>query len=77
MLSVVSPLSLSPLLARERRYVFGGIGDRIVPPGQVRDLWLHWERPRIAWLAGGHVSAVYERETQEFLEEAFRKHLLV
>jgi len=76
-LSVVSPLSLSPLLSRERRYIFGGLGDRIVPPSQVRDLWLHWERPRIAWLAGGHVSAVYERETKELLEEAFRKHLVV
>ena len=75
-LRVVSPLSVSPLLARERRYIFGCTGDRLVPPGQVRDLWLHWERPRIVWPAGGHVSAVFERETKELLEEAFRKHLL-
>ena len=26
--------------------------DRLVPPEQVRDLWRHWEQPRIEWYPG-------------------------
>ena len=41
-MSVVSPLALMPRVAHERRYIFGAVADRLVPPDQVRDLWEHW-----------------------------------
>jgi hypothetical protein len=71
---VISPLDLKPLVPRERRYIFGAVGDRLVPPDQVRDLWLHWERPRIVWYQGGHVSfrahAAVRRLVRDGLHEA-------
>ena len=71
---VISPLDLKPLVPRERRYIFGAVGDRLVPPDQVRDLWLHWERPRIVWYQGGHLSfrahAAVRRLVRDGLHEA-------
>jgi len=55
-LRVVSPLVLDPRVPRERRFLFGGVADQLVTPDQVRDLWEHWERPRIAWYQGSHVT---------------------
>jgi hypothetical protein len=55
-LSVISPLALEPRIPRERRWIFGGVVDRLVPADQVRDLWRHWDQPRIAWYPGSHMS---------------------
>lgn len=54
--SVISPLTLTPRVPHERRYIFGALADRLVPPDQVRDLWEHWERPELVWYAGGHLT---------------------
>ncbi len=56
LLRVVSPLDLEPRVPWEGRAIFGAVGDRLVPPDQVRDLWRHWNRPRIVWYQGGHVT---------------------
>ncbi|HYD49656.1 MAG TPA: hypothetical protein VEB21_14970, partial [Terriglobales bacterium] len=53
---VVSPLALKPRVPHHRRYLFAGIADRLVPADQPRDLWEHWDRPRIEWYQGGHVT---------------------
>lgn len=53
---VISPLASECRVPRERRAIFAGIADQIVPPDHPRDLWLHWEQPRIVWYPGGHVS---------------------
>jgi hypothetical protein len=55
-LRVISPLALEPKVPRDRRWIFGGIADRLVPCDQVHDLWQHWEQPRIAWYPGGHMT---------------------
>jgi hypothetical protein len=31
-------------------------GDRVVPPEHPYALWMHWGRPPIRWLAGGHLA---------------------
>jgi hypothetical protein len=67
---VVSPLALSPRLERDRRFIFAATGDQFVPLEQVRALWLHWERPRISWCTGGHVSALLQREPRALVDEA-------
>jgi pimeloyl-ACP methyl ester carboxylesterase len=68
--SVVCPLALSPRLDRDRRFIFAATGDQFVPVEQVRALWRHWERPRISWCTGGHVSALLQREPRALVDEA-------
>jgi hypothetical protein len=69
---VVSPLALPCRVPKERRYIFGGLADRMTPPQGVHDLWLHWERPRIVWYPGSHTSFLFEREVTELLDGAFQ-----
>jgi hypothetical protein len=75
-LRVVSPLALAPQVPHERRYIFGGSADRLVPPDQVRDLWAHWGEPRIIWYAGSHLSFNWEPEVRVLLRDAVRESLL-
>lgn len=70
LMRVVSPLALAPRVPHSRRYVFAGLVDRLASPEHARRLWEHWERPRIAWYAGGHVSFCFEREVETFVHEA-------
>jgi hypothetical protein len=72
-LRVVSPLVLLPKVPRERRYLFGAVADRLVPPDQVRDLWRHWEKPRIVWYQGAHVTFRLEPRVDELIETALRE----
>jgi hypothetical protein len=73
---VISPLALEPLVPKDRRYIYGGVADRLVPPDQVRDLWLHWDRPRIEWYQGGHVSFRLHQRVNRLLEDALRESQL-
>jgi hypothetical protein len=72
MLSVVSPFSFRPRLARRRRFLYAGVRDRLAPPDHARDLWRHWEEPRIGWYSGGHVSFLWEPAVKSFLLDALR-----
>jgi dienelactone hydrolase len=74
---VVSPLALEPMVPKERRYIFGGVADRLVPADQVRDLWRHWDRPRIEWYQGSHVSFRFHRSVNRLLDDALRESALV
>lgn len=71
-LRVVSPLALAPRIPVERRFIFGAVADRLVPPDQVRDLWLHWQRPAMLWYQGSHLSFRLDPEVGRFIEEALR-----
>jgi len=55
-LRVVSPLTLEPLVPHRGRAIFGAIADQLVPAEQVRDLWRHWDEPRIEWFPGAHLT---------------------
>jgi hypothetical protein len=68
--SVVSPLTLTPAVPQERRFIFAGLGDRMAPPSQAHKLWLHWDRPRIRWYGGGHIGFFWSREVGEFVQDA-------
>ena len=72
-LQVISPLVLEPRVAKSGRYIFGAVADRLVTPDHVRDLWRHWERPRIEWYQGGHVSFRYHPRIPSLLDEALRE----
>ena len=72
-LSVVSPFALEPRVPRERRYIFAAIADRLVPAAQVRDLWHHWDRPRILWYQGSHVTFRSHPAVGRLLLDALRE----
>jgi len=74
---VVSPLVLEPKVPFERRYIFGGSADQLVPPDQVRDLWRHWGEPKILWYPGAHVTFGAHPPVRRFIDDAFRESGLV
>lgn len=72
-LRVVSPLALAPQVPKERRAIFAAVSDLLVPADQVRDLWRHWERPRIVWYQGGHLTFGLHAPVRRLLEEVLRE----
>jgi hypothetical protein len=76
-LRVVSPLVLPPRVPRDRRAIFGGVADRLVPPDQVRDLWEHWERPRMVWYQGAHMTFALDPRVRELVDSTLRRAGLV
>ncbi|MFQ5513993.1 MAG: alpha/beta hydrolase family protein [Myxococcota bacterium] len=72
-LRVISPLTMPARVPHGARYIFGGRHDRIVPPDQVQALWEHWERPRIVWYDGGHVSFHWKPEVRRLIDDALRE----
>jgi pimeloyl-ACP methyl ester carboxylesterase len=67
---VVSPLALSPRVEHQGRFIFAATGDQFVPIEQVRALWLHWQKPRISWCTGGHLSSQMQRDFHLLVDEA-------
>ncbi|HEX7321519.1 MAG TPA: alpha/beta fold hydrolase [Mycobacterium sp.] len=66
-----SPLNYPPLVARNRRLIITGLGDRLAPPQQAEMLWEHWDRCALHWFPGNHVLHVsqpaYLRRMTKFL----------
>ncbi|HVA74145.1 MAG TPA: prolyl oligopeptidase family serine peptidase [Acidimicrobiales bacterium] len=71
-MSVHSPLHYPPVLAKDRLFVIGGLGDRLAPPEQSARLIQHWGRPKTHWFQGSHILHVgrahYLREIGRFLK---------
>lgn len=72
----VSPLAQPCKVPVEGRALYGGIADRIVPAAQVAELWRHWERPPIAWYAGGHCTFALHGEVRELIDRTLQERLL-
>ena len=70
---VVSPLHVDSLVPRDRRYIFAGLVDRWVRPGNVHALWEHWEQPAICWYDGAHLSFPFERDVRRFVDGALEQ----
>lgn len=66
-LRVISPLAMPARVARDRRFLFAAIADRIVPLSQARRLWQHWQRPRALWYRGSHLSFGWESSVQQWV----------
>jgi len=73
---VVSPLALEPLIPVERRFIFAGLADRWVRPGNVKALWDHWDEPEICWYQGSHLSFLVEPEVRRFIHQSLDTTLL-
>jgi hypothetical protein len=68
---VVSPLTFPSRVPHERRFIYGGIADRMAHPiHQVERLWKHWSRPTLHWYEGPHVGLFWSKEVMEFVEHA-------
>lgn len=72
----VSPLALQPRVPLERRFMFGGLADRFVPPYQVEMLWHHWQRPEMHWYPGGHLGFRFHAGVREFVRGALQRTVL-
>lgn len=69
--TVVSPLSVTPQLAWERRFIYAGLADRLAHPRhQVGRLWEHWGRPEVLWYKGGHVAFARSKPVGRFVRRA-------
>ena len=68
---VVSPLSVTPQLALDRRFIYAGLADRLAHPRhQVGRLWDHWGRPEVVWYKGGHVAFSRNKGVGKFIRHA-------
>ncbi|QLL07990.1 alpha/beta hydrolase family protein [Mycobacterium vicinigordonae] len=67
------PLNYPPLLAKNRRMIITGLGDRMAPPSHAVSLWEHWDRCALHWFPGSHVLHVsqldYLRRMTPFLRQ--------
>ncbi|MDQ4105979.1 MAG: alpha/beta hydrolase [Actinomycetota bacterium] len=69
---VISPLAFDPLIPKERRAIFGGVADRVVPATEAASLWHHWNRPRATWYPGTHRGFLRTHEGKAALEDVLR-----
>lgn len=53
-LRLVSPLQMPAKV--NRRYIFAGLADRLIPPEQPLALAQHWDVDDVAWYSGTHLS---------------------
>ncbi len=67
---VISPLAIEPIVAPERRYMFAGLADRMVPREHFLELWDHWSRPKMLWFDGSHLSCTWEGAVREFVHRS-------
>lgn len=73
----VSPLAMQTLVPHDRRYIYAGLLDRWVRPGNVKTLWEHWGRPSIHWYHGSHLSFPFEKSVHRYIDSAVRESLPV
>ena len=71
-LQPVSPLAYAPVIPQSRRFIFGGLADRLVPPQKWRGWRAHWRSSRPG--TRSHVtfrgSGVVTRELRRAMEVA-------
>lgn len=65
--SGTSSRALKPKVPHKGRFIFAGLGDRMSTPKQAYRLWLHWDRPGLAWYPGNHVGYIWSREVDRFI----------
>lgn len=70
------PLNHQPRVPLERRMILAGVSDEVIPLSQPESLWRHWQKPRIHWLAGGHLGQVVERGALKHVHNFLQLHRL-
>jgi pimeloyl-ACP methyl ester carboxylesterase len=72
LLRPISPLALQPRVGHERRAIFAGVADRVVPATEAESLWRHWGEPRILWYQGTHHAFLGTTEGRTLVATALR-----
>ncbi|MCP3856387.1 MAG: alpha/beta hydrolase [Actinomycetia bacterium] len=72
-LSVASPLSFECRVPRDHRYIYAGLLDRWVRPGNVHTLWQHWGESSIHWYQGSHLSFPFEPSVAHYVDQALNE----
>lgn len=68
---MISPLSLTPRVPADGRFIYAGLADQVVHPrAQVHRLWEHWGRPGIEWYRGGHTGFFQSGPVNRFVTAA-------
>lgn len=67
---VISPLAGPIRVPQGRRFIYAGLGDRMVPPPQPRRLWQHWGEPEVAWYPGNHIGFMWSAKVRQFVSES-------
>ena len=71
---MTSPLSLTPLVPMQGRFIYAGVADQVVHPReQVIRLWEHWGKPEIVWYPGGHAGFFRSQPVQRFVWGALQQ----
>jgi hypothetical protein len=68
--SLISPLAVTPLVPKELRYVYAANEDQVTTAEQAERLWEHWDRPRMRWFSGGHVSFYWSSAVDRFVSKS-------
>ncbi len=66
---VISPVAIPCRVEHAQRYLYAGVADRWITPGQVYQLWKHWGQPKTLWHSGSHMTD-WAGKTQTFLDAA-------
>ncbi|MBX7435068.1 hypothetical protein JDV09_23645 [Mycobacterium sp. Y57] len=75
---MMSPISLTPRVPMEGRFVYAGIADHIVQPrSHAVRIWEHWGKPEIAWYHGGHAGFFRAKAVHQFIDDALVQSGLV
>ncbi|HEU4362284.1 MAG TPA: alpha/beta fold hydrolase [Mycobacterium sp.] len=72
---VVSPLALTPLVGPDRRAIFAGRADRLIPNSHSVALGQAWPQSPIHWYSGGHIGYLWSRDTKAFTTRFLRDAL--
>jgi hypothetical protein len=75
-LTVVSPLVMKPVVPVEKRYIYGALGDRFVPPAEVQRLAAHWGVDKVHWYPGSHLSFPFHDDVSDFIASAMKDTVL-
>jgi pimeloyl-ACP methyl ester carboxylesterase len=75
-LTVVSPLAMKPVVAIEKRFIYGALGDRFVPPAEVQRLATHWGLDKVHWYPGSHLSFPFHKDVSDFIASAMKNTVL-
>ncbi len=75
-LAVVSPLAMRSVVPAERRYIYGALADRFIPPAEVLRLAAHWELESVHWYPGSHLSFPFHDSVSDYIASAMKSTVL-
>jgi hypothetical protein len=73
MARVISPTAMKVKVPKKRLYIYAGVLDRLIRPGEPLGLWEHWDRPAIEWYQGNHMTFAHDRKVRAFVDNALEE----